>query len=275
MGKFFTKKSAYAISVLVFGVVVAFWVLGSGSGNEKGPLLSIASGEKNDPNSPFFASLTLPKENSGSKSVSGNSAEPLSQNITENVVKAYGAKMLEQNPKGTGSNTVQVPAEETLNTILANQLDSASLSIPTYTVRDIRVSTKTPTKEELITYFKSLVDAYVREFKSVKGNYFVSMVDAFSSGRTTEIQTHLDAASRFINVLLSMQVPSGWSAFHVEYLNLWQARLSLGSIIANGSDDPFKAYLAITKFSETEEQENALLVRLKGEMANAGITSTP
>ena len=101
------------------------------------------------------------------------------------------------------------------------------------------------------------------------------MVDAFSSGRTTEIQTHLDAASRFITTLLSLSVPAGWGAFHVEFLNLWQARLSLGSIIANGGEDPFKAYLAVTKFSETVSQEDLLLSRLQREMANAGLLKTP
>lgn len=274
MRTFFTKKGAYAATVVTLGVLVAFWILGQGDSGEKSPLLSIDSGGKTGNGSPLFAALALPKEG-GTNYGAGTAPDAGSQNITENVVKAYGAKMLEQNPKGSGSKTVQVPTEQALNAILANQLDSASLSVPTYTVRDLRIASKTPTKEELIAYFRSLVAAYTREFKSVKENYFVGMVDAFSSGRTTEVQTHLDAASRFINALLSMQVPSGWGAFHVEFLNLWQARLSLGSIVASGSDDPFKAYLAITKFSETVASEDALLVRLQKEMANAGIVSTP
>lgn len=271
---FFTKKRAYAITVLALGVLVAVWISADSPSKNKNPLLSIESASGNLNGSPFFAALTLPKDSVGGQ-IAGASNELLSNNITENVVRTYGAKMLQQNPKGSGSNNVNIPTEETLNSILADQMESASLEIPSYSVRDIRVASKTPTREELIAYFQGLVASYNREFKSVKGNYFVSMVDAFSSGRTTEVQTHLNAASRFVNALLSMQVPNGWSAFHVELLNLWQARLSLGSIISVNSDDPFKAYLAITKFSETVLQEDLLLTRLQGEMANAGLITTP
>lgn len=271
---FLNKKRAYAIAILAFGIFGAIWISGATNSSESKPLLSIENSGRNTSNSNLFAALTLPKDGEGIQGL-GEAGTVLSDNITENVVRAYGAKILEQNPKGTGSTKVVVPAEETLNSILADQLDSVNFSIPSYGVRDIRVSSKTPTKEELTRYFESLVTSYVREFKSVKGNYFVAMVDAFSSGRTTEIQTHLDAASRFVTTLLSVEVPNGWGAFHVELLNLWQTRLSLGSIIANGGEDPFKAYLAVTKFSETVSQEDLLLSRLQREMANAGLIKTP
>ncbi len=271
---FLNKKRAYAIAILAFGVFGAIWISGKTTSPNDKPLLSIEANEKRAGNSNLFANLTVP-ESGGAIQKLGEAGIAPSDNVTENVVRAYGAKMLEQNPKGTGSTKVVVPAEETLNSILADQLDATTFSIPSYSVRDIRVSTKTPTKEELTRYFESLVASYVNEFKSVKGNYFVTMVDAFSSGRTTEIQTHLDAAARFVSTLLSVEVPSGWGAFHVELLNLWQTRLSLGSIIANGGEDPFKAYLAVTKFSDTVSQEDLLLSRLQREMANAGLIKTP
>jgi len=274
MQMFLTKKTAYAIAVLTLGVFGTIWILSDARTTENNPLVSIESSGTNASGASLFATLTPPNGNQTGQ-IAGATDIANSENITENVVKAYGARILDQNQKGSGSGGISVPTQDTLNSILADQLESTPLTIPTYSVRDIRTSSHSPTKEELVAYFKSLVTSYTNEFKSVKGNYFVAVVDAFSSGRTTDIQTHLDAASRFINALLTMQVPNGWSAFHVELLNLWQARLSLGSIIANGSDDPFKAYLAVTKFSETSAQEDLLLARLQREMTAVGITKTP
>ncbi len=91
-------------------------------------------------------------------------------------------------------------------------------------------------------------------------------MDTFQNRRATAIQAQLDAASRYVNDLLSIKVPVGWGAFHVELLNLWQARVTLGTIISQSGDDPLKAYMAFNKLSESFDQEDRLLETLKTEV---------
>ncbi len=256
--------------ILAGSVLFSFVIAKSGSAPQQNILVSMDPSGGSIKSSPYFASIQAPTSQTATPEPL-KPANVLSGNITENVLNAYTLQILKQNPKGSGLNggKVSVPTEDALNSIVSNELNTQSLTIPTYSVRDIRVSVTAPTKEELTTYFKTVVEMHTKEFKNVTSNYFLGIVDAFQNGRTTAIQSQLDAASHYVTDLLSIKVPSGWGAFHVELLNLWQARFSLGTIISQSAEDPFRAYMAINKLSESADRESQLLETFQTEIGKS------
>ncbi len=170
-----SKKRIYALAILVASVLFSFVILKNGGTPKQDALVSIGSSESLETpqkNSPYFASIQLPTPQTANPEPLASSNSP-SDNITENVVNAYTLEILKQNPKGSGltpGNRIAVPTKDALNSIMSNQLNTQSLIIPTYSVRDIRVATAPPTKEELTLYFKTVVDAHTKEFKNVTAN---------------------------------------------------------------------------------------------------------
>lgn len=270
MRALFTKKRVYALMILAGSILFSFVIAKTGSTPHQDTLVSMGSSGESAKRSPYFASIQEPVPQAATPEPL-NPAGSLSGNITENVLNAYTLQILKQNPRGSGlaGSKIAVPTEDALTSIVSDQLNTQSLTIPTYSVRDIRVSETAPTKEELIAYFKTVVEMHAKEFKNVTSNYFLGIIDAFQNGRMVAAQSQLDAASRYVNDLLSIKVPLGWGAFHVELLDLWQARFSLGTIISQSAEDPFKAYLAINKLSESIDREDRLLETLKTEMGKS------
>ena len=68
----------------------------------------------------------------------------------------------------------------------------------------------------------------------------------------------LETIPNFINDLLEIPAPNSMSAIHIEFLNLWQKKLTTYQAIKNMNTDPLMAYLALQQIPEIIQEDTNL-----------------
>lgn len=261
------KRKIISICIILGSGVFSLWTLGMFSLQVPTLDSNVVSIQKNDSLN-RFAELNT----NSNTLLSGNSASLEEMNVTENIAKAYGQEILKLNPKGIGktaSTQIFVPTENVLNQIIAKELEMPTV-IPAYVLKDIRVKTNTNKTDE-IAYLKAVKNAYDSDFKSASQSFFQSLSDALQVNSPSALQGDLNAISKHVHSLLSLEVPSNWSVFHLEMLNLWQKRFTLGSMVLTSTDDPFKAYKALQELSANLDREESLLAVLESQIKNLSL----
>lgn len=262
MSRYFfgNKRRLLAFVILIGGIVLASIILYSGNSGEGGSLISFLGGSGGVPSNLNFK-LGAP----GNVTAASGGTASSSDNLTEQVVKAYGAQILALNARGMKKTNadapITVPSDQLLSDLISQGL-TQGIPVPTFGKNDIRIL-KTDSTEVALTYLKALVTSYERDFKKASGNFFSAVSDAVQNEKPDALLTHTNAISGFLADLLQVPVPPSWENFHLQMLNLWQRRLTLANTILGNADDPLKTIVAVQQLSDGVDAEQAMLDRVR------------
>lgn len=240
-----TRKKL-AVGILLLGIGVSLFLFFRGTKGNSSALAVFDDSTKDDSRFADIGSTIDPTDITNPK-----------LNITEEVAKEYGKRILQMNEAGQGTTTpIVVPGQDELTSIIGDQV-SREIPSPTYEDKDIKIIKET-TKENIITYFQLVSAANKKNITPIRGSYLSALSTFVTDKNSDLIQKHMDAISQEVTDLLAIPVPENLKAFHLEFINLWQRRLTLATVIYESSDDPLKTVIALEEVSKLTDREQIL-----------------
>jgi len=124
-----------------------------------------------------------------------------------------------------------------------------------FTEEDV-VADPSDTELARIAYIESLDRVLMEHFEEFLTENTATALEALFERNDPRILEGIAAAiPGYLDELLAIEVPSQWTAVHVQILNIWRMKLSLYEAILSYSDDPLKAQLALQHIGEVIEQD--------------------
>ena len=247
-----SKQRIAAIFILLAGFTFAFaTVLGERGQKETAALVSILEKDKSGNPNLAFTSLNHPTT-AAAASAPEESLNLVGNNLTELLARSYINEVFNQNPNGMqnagGQTRLKIPSINTLGSSLDNAIANQSLEIPKFAKKDIKLLADNPEAQKL--YIESLDKTLRKNFSWLKKDIIQIIKNFTESGTNKDLDLLLETIPNFINDLLEIPAPNSMSATHIEFLNLWQKKLTTYQAIKNMNTDPLMAYLALQQIPE-------------------------
>lgn len=235
------KKKILAYSILLIGIACSAYLLFYKK-NPKTADAQIIDSERSSTafSEPFSAS-------------NGSIADPL-YNITEEAAKAYTKQIISMNNGGSGDvANVSLPSSDDFETIIRSYL-SQGVQYKEYAEKDLRISDddSIAARTQYLKDVKKIQDNIIAPLKT---SFVYSVAIFLNDKKSDEIQKHIDASSIYITQLLEVEVPKSAKKLHIDILNIYEKRRTLGTILLENSEDPLKSVVILQELEKLSEKE--------------------
>jgi|GEM_PF-3276564 len=239
------KKKILAVVVVVVGASCSAYLLFSNSNaTATGP--TITGSERT--NSQFLDTQAT--------DLTTNIADP-AYNITDEAAKEYTKKIIQMNKGGQGSNApVALPSATDFETIIRGYL-AQNVQFKEYTEKDVRLS-QDDSIQARIFYLRDLKKVQDKLITPLKTGFVYATALFISEQRSDQIQKHIDVSQEYITNILEITVPKSAKQFHIDLLNIYEKRKTLGTILLENPDDPIKSVVILQEIGKLTDQEALL-----------------
>jgi hypothetical protein len=251
-----TKRKIIAFVIVFAGI--AFFLINVSSPTPKNSGLLLGVQGRSDINSNLnFKSAESPSTNAlGSLTAAVNGDN---SNLTDALAQAYLQNVFSVNTDVVSNGSSSQIALPTLN---LDQEMSQGLKFKQLGIKDIRISPDN-SKENQIKYLLSLSTINEKNFKGFNLDISSVLENLLTKKDGQPLQKYLGIASRQINDLLLLPVPSAWQDFHLQNLNLWQKKIIVYGALLDQVTDPLKTVVAIQEIPDVIQESLNLQTTLE------------
>lgn len=238
------KKKILAVSIITIGVITSAYLVFYNSDVDASSV-SITGSER--------VSAQFPDTTANTNIDIANPA----YNITDEAAKDYTKKIVQMNNGGQGNTTnVVLPNADDFESIVKGYI-SQDIQFKEYTEKDIRLSQNNSTQAKII-YLQEIQKIQNKLISPLKTSFVYAAAFFINDKQSNEIQKHINISQEYIAEILAIVVPKNAKQFHLDLLNIYEKRKTLGTILLENPDDPLKSIIVLKEIEKLTEKEATL-----------------